>query len=465
MPIRWRITAVSTVGMLLLLVAAGLIFLTTLRSGLENTLDNSLRSRADEVTAQVSTAGVLLPTAPGGKLTLSDDGYGQVLAADGSVLLTSDSRLSAALISTDRVADSRTGTHFFDVEGVPVVPRGQPFRVLTEPLGSAGLVTVVGISRDVADQPVETAGKQLILVGAVVFVVAAAGSWFLARSALGPVEKMRRQAARLQAADASGGLDVPTTRDELSRLGSTLNELLARLHSALERERAFVADAGHELRTPLTVLRGELELARRPGRTHAELVETVAVASEETERLIRLAESLLVMARNEGADDLEVRQFDVMTMLAEATSLVATPAAARSVTVVVAGPESLVARGDVGRLRQAVDNVLSNALGFAPEGSTIDIEASRDADDVQIVVSDSGPGIDDELLPVVFERFRRGDTARTRRSVPGGTGLGLAIARSALRSHGGDARAANRDHGTGAVLTLRWPSPPADGTH
>ena len=462
MPIRWRITAVSTVGMLLLLGAAGLIFLTTLKSGLENTLDNSLRSRADEVTAQVSTAGALLPTAPGGKLTLSDDGYGQVLRPDGSVLLTSDSRLSTALISTSRVTSGRTGTHLFDVRGVPVVPRGQAFRVLTEPLGSAGLVIVVGTSRDVADQPVETAGKQLLVVGAVVFLVAAAGSWLLARSALRPVEKMRRQAARLQAADASGGVDVPTTRDELSRLGSTLNELLARLHSALERERAFVADAGHELRTPLTVLRGELELARRPGRTHAELVETVAVASEETERLIRLAESLLVLARDEGADDLDLEQFDVLTMLREAAAMVATVAASRSITIAVTGPEQLVARGDLGRLRQAVDNLLSNALGFAPTGSTIDVEVSRDAGDVQIVVSDTGPGIPDELLPVLFERFRRGDSARTRRSVPGGTGLGLAIARSALRSHGGDAHAANRAQRTGAVLTLRWPSPPAD---
>lgn len=120
-------------------------------------------------------------------------------------------------------------------------------------------------------------------------LLAGLGAWLLAAAALRPVDRMRAPAADLQTRDAAIGLAVPGTRDELARLAVTLNELLTRLHAAVEHDRAFVADAGHELRTPLTVLKGELELAARPGRSTQELMATVA-AAEEIDRLIRLAE-------------------------------------------------------------------------------------------------------------------------------------------------------------------------------
>jgi signal transduction histidine kinase len=470
--IRIKIAAASTAATLVLLLGAGFLFLTTLSSGLQNSLDNSLRIRADELSAQVNPDGSLRAPASVA-LQLADDSYGQVFSAQGQVLQSTAAKENRPLLNAGQLASARRAAEFFNVavpEGGPA-GRGHQVRVLATPVGRSGTVAAVGMSRDVVDEAVERAGRQLLILGAVVLIIAAPGSWFLARGALKPVDRMRAQAAELQAHDAEGGLTVPTSRDEINRLALTFNALLGRLHSALEREKAFVADAGHELRTPLTVLRGELELARRPGRTKAELQQSLEVAGEETERLIRLAEDLLVLAADDSsAMDRWVR-FDVGELVSTACERAASLATPRDVTVLACGDSSVLADGDPARMRQAVDNVLANALRVAPAGSTIEAEVRAGAHDrVSIEVRDSGPGFPREVLPVAFERFRRADVARTRLE-PGersdsGTGLGLAIVRSVLRAHGGDAVAENRPGGVGASVVLSWPahrSGPAPG--
>ncbi len=467
LPISIRIAAASTVAAIVLLGGAGLIFLTTLRSGLENGLDSSLRSSAGELAARVTAAGGSATALVGSTLQLTDNTFGQVYTADGSVIASTDDRFAARLLDAGRAEQARTGARFFDITlARSGSDSSQDERVLATPIGTngAGGLIAVAANRDAVDEAVDRAGKQLLVLGAVTLLVAAGGSWLLARAALRPVDRMSSQAAELEARDAGGGLDVPASRDEIGRLGLTLNALLARLHSALERERAFVADAGHELRTPLTVLRGELELARRPGRSRAELVETVDIASEETERLIRLAEDLLVLARDDNADNLRWSRFDLAELVAEAVGLVESVARSRSVTILVRASGPLSVFGDPDRLRQAVDNVVSNALRHAPPASSIHLAAAITANgDAELEVLDEGPGFPAELLPVAFERFRRGDKVRTRAAADGldesGSGLGLAIVRTVLRSHGGDAQAFNRTDGPGARVVLHWPSP------
>ncbi|SOD72792.1 hypothetical protein SAMN05892883_2129 [Jatrophihabitans sp. GAS493] len=461
LPIRLKIALASTLATVILLGGAGLIFLTTLHSGLQNSLDNSLRSRSDELAAEVNSDGTVRSDLTSGRITLGDNTYGQVLGSDGAVLQSVD-ELQHSLLSAQQLAEAKSGARFFDVL-VNSTHGGhhQEVRVLAAPVGSGGTVVAVGLSRDIVDEAVERAGKQLLLLGFIVLLIAAPGSWFLAGSALAPVERMRRQAAELQANDAGGGLTVPETRDEIGRLATTMNALLARLHDALERERAFVADAGHELRTPLTVLRGELELAQRPGRSNEELLATVEVAAEETERLIRLAEDLLVLARDEDSANLRLTRFDLVETLADATALFDALALKRSVEIELDAPAALAVTADPDRIRRAVENLISNALRYAPAGSRVIVRAARAGDEVRIAVLDEGPGFPPELIPVVFERFRRGDVARTRGGVDdseqGGSGLGLAIVRNIMRSHGGDAEAANRNPGPGAQVTLHWP--------
>jgi signal transduction histidine kinase len=273
---------------------------------------------------------------------------------------------------------------------------------------------------------------------------------------------MRAQAADLQASDARAGLSVPGGRDEISRLGDTLNALLGRLHEAYERERAFVADAGHELRTPLTVLRGELELARRPGRSSEQLAATVEVAAEQTERLIRLAEDLLVLDRDEHETARFVR-FDLVELAEGARLSTLATLGTRPVDLAVQAPvRPLPVLGDPDRIRRALDNVVANALRFSPDGGCIEVGVTESAGHAELTVTDQGPGFPPDFLPVAFERFRRHDPARTRIEQDGGeqasTGLGLAIVRSVMRAHSGTATATNREDSPGARVTLRWPT-------
>jgi hypothetical protein len=278
----------------------------------------------------------------------------------------------------------------------------------------------------------------------------------LAGAALRPVERMRRQAADISDRDTGRRLAVPPTRDEIAALGATINDLLARMQEALERERSFVADAGHELRTPLAILRAELELAARPGRSRDELVDAVSHAGVETDRLIRLAEDLLLLARADNAQPfLRPVPLVLPELLGAAARGAEAHAAAQGVTVAVHTPAELTVVADPDRLRQAVDNLLDNATRHAPSGSVVEITATANGTGMIVVeVADRGPGFPVEFLPDAFERFHRADAARTRDG--GGTGLGLSIVQAITEAHGGHASVGNRPGG-GATVTLELP--------
>ena len=467
MRIRLKLAILFTALTLVLLVGIGAFFLLNLRSGLQSSMDNSLRTRADEVIAQL---GASRPGDSAGiRLVLAHNSYGQVLTTSGTVTESTDDTLDGPLLTPSQAVAAARGQRLFDATVHPATSSAngelgpQRVRVLAAPSGQAGNVVAVATSREVVDEAMERAAKELLVVGAIVLLLAGPGSWLLVRATLRPVERMRAQAAELQTRDAGAGLSVPDTGDEIARLAETLNGLLTRLHGAVEHERAFVADAGHELRTPLTVLRGELELARRPGRTLEQLSETVEIAAEETERLVRLAEDLLVLARDEQALPIRRHSFDVRAVAEAARAAATSAAAGRSVSLQVIGPQTLAAGGDPDRIRQAVDNLLSNAVRFSPPGGVVGVELSRTGAGVEVSVTDDGPGFAADLLPYAFERFRRGDTARTRDADArtAGTGLGLAIVSSILRGHGGTATASNRTGAAGARVTLRWPAEPA----
>ena len=485
MPIRLRLAALVTLATAFLLGGAGLLFLQTLHSGLENSMDNSLRTAAEDVSTQLSSAG-----SAAGPIDLPNGTYGQLINASGVVVRYSEDHIPVPLLSSAQVAEvgqASRSTLLFDRTVTAAQARtiaGSPpvrLRVLAVPGPAAGSVIAVATSREVADEATERAAKQLLILGAISLFVAGPGAWLLARAALRPVDRLRAQAAELQAKDASGGLTVPGTRDEIARLAHTLNGMLGRLHAAVDRERAFVADAGHELRTPLTILRGELELAQRSPRTREELAETVEVAAVETDRLIRLAEDLLVLARDDNQAGLRIGRTDLAATVRDAIASVAARSQARQLTVVATGlPEDgapLMVDADADRLRQAVENLLSNAVRFSPAGETITVAVDLPDDDVRVSVGDHGPGFAPAFLPLAFERFSRGDPARTREpggDDPGGSGLGLAIVAGILRAHRGTATARNLadfpspatvfEPGavgvagrTGAVVTLRWP--------
>ena len=323
--------------------------------------------------------------------------------------------------------------------------------------GSARWVVLSGTSLAGADALLSRLRTGLAVGGFAAIGLAGVGAWLLAGATLRPVERLRRQAEALSVRDGVAELEVPGTRDEVADLAQTMNALLDRLQQALLRQRRFAADAGHDLRTPLTVLRAELELANRPGRSLDELQEAVGFAAVETDRLIRLAEQLLLLAQaDEGGHRLELCPTSLRQLLMDEAEI-----AVRTrpdVDVDVDAPEETVLRIDRDRVRQAVRNLLHNALTYAPSGTRVTValrtDERRTGPVAVIEVADRGPGFDGSFLARAFERFERGNAARS--SHGGGHGLGLAITRSIARAHGGDAHAMNRPGG-GALVRLELP--------
>jgi two-component system, OmpR family, sensor kinase len=251
-------------------------------------------------------------------------------------------------------------------------------------------------------------------------------------------------------AASTAHLPVPRANDEISRLATTLNDMLARLQASLEHEQRFVADASHELRTPLSLLRTELELALRRPRSPDELRRALESAAEETERLSALAEDLLTIARAEQRSlPIRLRRIDTRALLGHVAGRFE-PRAVQLGRTVHAGNESLLVSADEDRLVQALSNLVENALTHG--AGDVGLFAVERNGSVELHVTDEGPGFPDWFAGRAFDRFSRADEARGR----GGAGLGLSIVRLIAEAHGGRAFVRNRA-GRGADVWLALP--------
>jgi signal transduction histidine kinase len=333
-------------------------------------------------------------------------------------------------------------------------------RVVPARHGDAMWTVAVGIDSGQAEDAIDDVQRALAVTGPLLLVAVGLGAWFVSGSALRPVTRLRRDAAALGSHDVAGRLTVPRTRDEIAELATTFNALLDRLHRSLRRQRDLVADAGHELRTPLAVLRTELELADRPGRSGEELADAVAHARVEVERLSRLADDMLFLAHaDDGTLRLQRERVDCCELLRTATRALRATAAQAGVRLVVRCTEPLVAWADRAVLRRALDNLLANALRACDGGGVVVVsaepeaaaEGDPDGDLIVITVADDGPGFDELLLTRAFDRFTTGASSRGS-----GSGLGLAITAEIAHAHGGTAIARNAEAG-GAEVSLRIP--------
>src|ERR671939_456171 len=269
---------------------------------------------------------------------------------------------------------------------------------------------------------------------------AAAMAIVLAGAGLRAVETMRRRAAEISADRPGERLPLPGTRDELDRLGATLNEMLARLEAAIERERDFVAEAGHELRTPLALLRAELDFALHHAESEEELRVALREASAETDRLVQLAGDLLLIASSDrGKLPLREEPVSARELLESVDNRFAWRAEESGRVLEVDAPAGLRLTGDRLRLEQALGNLVENALRHGQ--GAVRLEARPVDGRVELHVRDEGVGLPTEFLPRAFQRFSRLDESRAT----GGAGLGLAIVDAIAEAHGGSARADGAD--------------------
>ena len=452
-PIRLRLTLVFAAAMAIVLLAMGLFLYLRLGVALDRTIEQSLRSRADDVITLIQETDNGLREPQETRLGEQGQGFAQVLQPDGMVV-DGTLGLRRPLLGPAQVTRATGATVIVDR---PPLPGGDdPVRLLATPVqteDSGLLVVVVGASLEARADALEGLRTQLLVGGPIVLLLSSLVAYLLAAAALRPVESMRREAEAVSAAEPGRRLPLPPARDEIARLGETLNTMLGRLETALAREQRFVSDASHELRTPLAALRTELELALRRERSAGELKDALRSAAEESERLSQLAEDLLVLARSHGGR-LPVRRerLAAAALLGDVRERFGRRATEAGRPLEIQADDHLELSVDRLRAEQALGNLVENALRHGR--GRILLQAQRRNGVVELHVRDEGPGFAPEFLGRAFEPFAREDPARQGP----GAGLGLAIVDVIARAHGGAAHAANR--GGGADTWLALPDPP-----
>lgn len=444
--VRFRITALASVVVALVLIVVGATLLVVQQRQLHDNLDESLQRRADELVAsdvQIDGAVTVLPSAAGDEVVI------QVVSPGGEVVAATENA-----VAIEPIAHPPSGARdeLTTVTALPV--EDDAYRILSRSTMIDGDAVVVHVAENTDDLE-ELLGRLEAAVAVaipVALAVLATLIWWLVGRTLRPVERIRAEVAGFGTAQLDRRVSTPGTGDEIDRLVVTMNGMLDRLEDATRRQQRFVADASHELRSPLTRMRTELEtVGTAPDDSFdADVARSVL---DEIDELTALVDDLLVLARSDaGGASPDPRPVDLDDLVfAEAETARTT---ATGVTVDVSGVSAAEVLGSPGELRRAVRNLLDNAVRHAT--SRVDVTLAEDDDAwASLTITDDGPGIPPERAEAVFERFTRLDDARTRRT--GGTGLGLAIARDIVERHGGSIRV-DASHARGARFEVRLPS-------
>lgn len=448
-PIRWRLTLAAVAGLTAAIAVLSWFVYVRTNDNLLETIDAGLQSRSEVLAVGIRSGG---PTLPRVRPTLleSDEDFAQITDATGAVIASSPIVADTTLVPPSTVVGLHEPQTFFNqrVAGIDNLTR-----VLATPVSSRGsryVLLVGGSLQDRRDEVLQLAAT-LAISGVALLLLAGYGAWWLIGAALEPVERMRRQAEAITSAEHSERLTVARADDEIARLGATLNDMLDRIEDGVTRERELVDRASHELRTPLAIQRMDLDLALSGPQDVEELVAALRSASEENAHLARVAEDLLVLSRGRGGGlAVHRRNVSLRDQLEDAVVRNRPRAVAADVSLGSTAPDVAV-RLDPDWIRQALDDLVDNALRSTPAGGHITISGSVATDLILIGVQDSGPGFDAAILPRAFDPFTSGDGS-SRPS--GGAGLGLAIVRTVAEAHGGTATAENVEGGACVTMSL-----------
>ena len=480
MPIRWRLTIFNSLVIAVILLVLGSSVFLLVREALFSSVEATAQSAAHEV-ARTITEGEDLSQDDIERLTLEGvfvvirDGEGRILmqtvdqlppeASDagqwGRALekgesvggrvdppaAAQDSYVYAVLLDST-AAEVDDGTYSTPAKAVTVPP--------SHLIGAR--VVEVGKSYESPTATLQTLGTALAAGTFAVLILSVAGAYLLARAALSPVDSVVGAAREITEGSLCKRLPVKHPKDEIGRLATTINDLLARLEAAfarreeaLARQRRFVADAGHELRTPLTSIGGYARMLEEWGLRNPQTArEAVAAISRESERMGNLAESLLALARGDEGAPMDLRRQDLAAVTADVVEAARAASGGKQTIEYVAPANPVCAVFDRNRIRQAAAILVDNAIKYTPEEGEVKVSVGERGDWVELEVSDTGIGISEEQILHIFERFYRAEGARA----PGGAGLGLAIARQVTEAHGGEI-AVESELGQGSTFVLR----------
>jgi two-component system OmpR family sensor kinase len=461
-PLRTRMLLVMVALFVVGLGGANFATYHFLSSFLVDRVDDQLRAATQPAEARLSRARPLHPGEHG--LSLPDGSYAALADARGTVerevLFDSGRDAPRPKIPTALIGSQARGTTP-TLTTTPALSGKTEYRLIAKSLGDEGTVVVAMPLTDV-----RATQHRLLLIEGVVSGLVLAGigvaAYWLTRRELRPLERMAQKSRAIAAGDLSQRVE-DDPRTEVGQLGEALNTMLAEIERAFddrlaaeERLRQFLADASHELRTPVTSIRGFAELFRRgAGERPADLANVMRRIEQEGERMGELVEELLLLARLDQGLPLEREPVDLAVVVEAAVDAARAADPMRPIQVECENP--LVVLGAESRLRQVVDNLLTNARVHTPSPTPVHVRVACEGERAVLEVSDEGPGVPAEEADRIFERFHRIDRSRARSQ--GGVGLGLAIVRSVVEAHGGAVVYRPRPGG-GSVFRVTFPLAP-----
>ncbi len=453
-PLRIRLTIWYTLSLGLILLLFTTFLYVQVRRSLIAQVDAALDLAANQALIIVGEAdGQLtfqnIAQNPDAVRNLNDDFVIHLLAQDGMVLDT--------LSNEDNVPLFPGQTTDFET----LLTEGEPWRVFNQAVRVGNTSGSLQVAQEL--DPVLTAlanlQRQLAWVLPLVLLLAGLGGLFLAWRALRPIDQITHTAQAISASDLSQRIDYHGPADEVGRLAQTFDAMLDRLQAAFIRERRFTSDAAHELRTPLAALKGRIGVTLSQARQPAEYSDTLQEMEGQVDRLIRLSNDLLFMARlDQGQFQPQFERIEWADFMGAVVDQVRPLATAKAITLTEDVPAGLALQGDFDLLIRLFLNLLDNAVKYTPENGRVTIQAHQGTQSVQTAISDTGPGVAAEHLPHLFERFYRIEGDRARRwsgNGQGGAGLGLAIAYEIARFHGGKLSVQSKvDQGTTFFVRL-----------
>jgi heavy metal sensor kinase len=399
-------------------------------------LDQQLRLDVYWVTASLyqTPDGELMLNEPEPLVPEADVPWVQVWSADGSELRFRNSEaLRRPVPESLSIAEEGTVTIQTDTAPLRILTQRLEFSVLRGAISDERVIIQVGRSEVLTQAQLRDLALILVLSLPVAVAVAGLGGYALARRALAPIERMTERARTITAARLSDRLPVHNPDDEMGRLARVFNETLARLEDSFEQMRRFTADVSHELRTPLTSIRSVGEVGLRGHRDEAAYRRIIGSMLEESDRLASLVDRLLTLSRAETRQaQLASEPVDLRELAADVIGHLGVLAEEKRQSLAIEGRDAPRALGDREVLREALINLVDNAIKFTPAAGEIRIRVSETADEALCDVIDSGPGIPADARPRIFDRFYRADGTEA-----GGTGLGLSIAKGAVEATGG----------------------------
>ena len=447
--IRTRLTIwYLVVIVLLLLVFSGVAYF-MLDYNLYQNLDNSLQTRSNQLSTTIAIEpgpAVVAPQA--NELILSFDSNGNLLQEFGPPIDTTNINIKGLVQQALFGQNTYLTTVAADKQGVRLYATA-----VRVPFTNQLLVIVVGQLTTGITGVLDTFKYVLVIAIVGVIFLAGIGGLFLASRVLKPVEQITQTAQQIEESDLSQRIAVKND-DELGRLASTLNDMIARLEEAFNRQRQFTADASHELRTPLAIMQAEATLALSKERTEAEYKKSLETISQESTYMSSVIGKLLFLARSDaGKEQLNFEDVDLKDLITGLSTNVEALAQDKGIKFTIDAQESLVVSGDKVKLRQLFINILENAVRYTPADGNISVSLVRKDGSALATISDTGIGIPPEHLPHIFERFYRVDKARSRSD--GGVGLGMAIAKYIADSHSGKIEVESQiGKGTTFIITI-----------